>query len=326
MNAYDVFLCYNSADRNSVEYIAKKLKSKGITPWFDQWETIPGVPFVNQLTKGLETSRCTAAFLGFAGRGPWQDKEINRALDIQAKNEDFRVIPVLLPGSTGAPPFLQGNTWVDFRESIDDQNAFNRLLVGISGSTNTETVTLGSLRQLSAERLDSVFLYGDYILQLMNTDLTAEGTSILVKAINELPGLPELWSGKILLEHLKHFDVSRIWNTISLLQKNQSGQVRDIIMLGITYRSIENGIIYLGQTATIDVVELVAKNFRRDIESLSDVLPFTVTKPMIEILNKIQFTQDKNSLEILRVQLENVVGNALIPWLGQLRHGEVTSG
>jgi hypothetical protein len=48
------------------------------------------------------------------------------------------LIPVLLPGAERAersslPTFLAATTWVEFRETLDDQDAFHRLVCGIRG-------------------------------------------------------------------------------------------------------------------------------------------------------------------------------------------------
>jgi len=50
----------------------------------------------------------------------------------------FRVIPVLLPGAERGerghlPTFLVTTTWVEFRRTLDDQEAFRRLVCGIRG-------------------------------------------------------------------------------------------------------------------------------------------------------------------------------------------------
>src|SRR5262249_20470599 len=49
-----------------------------------------------------------------------------------------RIIPVLLPGGergerSRLPTFLVATTWVEFRRSLDDADAFHRLVCGIRG-------------------------------------------------------------------------------------------------------------------------------------------------------------------------------------------------
>ena len=39
---YDVFLSHNTTDKDAVEEIARKLKSKGIRPWLDKWDLAAG--------------------------------------------------------------------------------------------------------------------------------------------------------------------------------------------------------------------------------------------------------------------------------------------
>jgi formylglycine-generating enzyme required for sulfatase activity len=134
---YAVFLSYNSEDREAVENIAVYLHDKAnLKPWFDKWELIPGEPWVDKLDRGLTASNTCAVFVGKSGEGPWQKKEVGAALDRQVKNPEFRVIPVLLPGAPQKPElpkFLAGNTWVEFRKALDDDDAFWRLECGIQG-------------------------------------------------------------------------------------------------------------------------------------------------------------------------------------------------
>jgi hypothetical protein len=49
--------------------------------------------------------------------------------------DDFRVIPVLLPGASAdtISGFLKQRTWVDFRSRLDNHSAFRRLVAGIKG-------------------------------------------------------------------------------------------------------------------------------------------------------------------------------------------------
>jgi hypothetical protein len=68
----------------------------------------------------------------------WFDQEIQKALDHQAHNEHFRVIPILLPDVPEdtdqiMPPFLNLRTWADFRDGHDHDYAFHVLCQGIIG-------------------------------------------------------------------------------------------------------------------------------------------------------------------------------------------------
>lgn len=135
---YAVFLSFNSEDRKMVEKIAVYLKDKtDLRPWFDQWDLIPGEPWVRNLEKGLKESSACAVFVGKSGEGPWQSREVETALRQQVDQEDFRVIPVLLPDALKQPElplFLAGNMWIDFRgKGIVDDDTLWRLECGIRG-------------------------------------------------------------------------------------------------------------------------------------------------------------------------------------------------
>jgi hypothetical protein len=60
---------------------------------------------------------------------------VERALDRQAKDDQFRVIPVILPGGSSVfvDGFLNLRTWVDFSAGLADPDAFHRLVCGIQG-------------------------------------------------------------------------------------------------------------------------------------------------------------------------------------------------
>jgi formylglycine-generating enzyme required for sulfatase activity len=143
---YDVFLSFNSDDRQAVEQIALYLRDRvHLRPWFDQWELIPGEPWVRSLERGLAASETCAVFVGQSGEGPWQQREVETVLRYQVKNREFRVIPVLLPDAPQQPElpmFLSGNTWVDFRgKDLDDGDALWRLQCGILGQAPGDGLT-----------------------------------------------------------------------------------------------------------------------------------------------------------------------------------------
>jgi hypothetical protein len=45
MSGYNVLLPHNSADKPAVEELAHRLVKKGIQPWLDTWNLIPGKPW-----------------------------------------------------------------------------------------------------------------------------------------------------------------------------------------------------------------------------------------------------------------------------------------
>jgi len=135
---YDVFLSFHQEDRAAVEQIARYLSQTAkLCPWYDDWELIPGEPWVRNLERGLQASATCAVFAGQRGEGPWQQMEVETALRAQVHQPDFRVIPVLLPDAPRQPElplFLSGNLWVDFRgKTLTDDDALWRLECGIRG-------------------------------------------------------------------------------------------------------------------------------------------------------------------------------------------------
>jgi len=113
---YDVFLSHNSADKPAVLQIGSALQKAGLRSFLDIWH--------------LQRGMCCAVFLGPSPDGPWQNEELHYALNRAARTrDDYRVIPVLLPGSDPArmDGFLALRTWVDFRHGLDDQAALTTI-------------------------------------------------------------------------------------------------------------------------------------------------------------------------------------------------------
>jgi WD40 repeat protein len=137
---YDVFLSHATADKPVVEELARILTNRGFSPWLDKWNLIPGDPWQEAIEKALEDCAACAVCLGPSGTGPWQIEEMRAAIDarVSDRSRQFRVIPVLLPGSERGEPsrypaFLRATTWVEFRETLEDEKALHRLISGIRG-------------------------------------------------------------------------------------------------------------------------------------------------------------------------------------------------
>jgi hypothetical protein len=113
---------------------------EGIEAWLDKWNLIPGDPWQPAIEEALQKAESCVVFVGYGGFGSWQTEEMRAAINrrVTESNKRFRVIPVLLPGveqpeRSSLPPFLVAATWVEFHGSIDDQDAFHRLVYGIRG-------------------------------------------------------------------------------------------------------------------------------------------------------------------------------------------------
>ena len=137
---HHAFFSHNGADKSLVRILADALEKRGISCWLDNWNLIPGDPWQPALEKALADAETCAVFVGPSGFGPWQNEEMRAAIDRRVRDSGrrFRVIPVLLPGAERAersslPTFLAATTWVEFRDSLDDREAFHRLVYGIRG-------------------------------------------------------------------------------------------------------------------------------------------------------------------------------------------------
>ncbi len=137
---HDVFLSYSSADRETAEELAHRLRQEGAVPWLDRWNLIPGEPWQPAIEEALRLAQTCAVLVGPGEIGPWQHEEMRVAIDRRVADGGgaFRVIPVLLPGAerpqrSKLPSFLVATTWVEFRRTLDDAEALRRLLCGIRG-------------------------------------------------------------------------------------------------------------------------------------------------------------------------------------------------
>ena len=135
-----VFLSHSGDDKPAVLELGRRLREAGFEPWIDHWNLTPGEPWQEELESALRTCDVCLVFIGPGGFGPWQNKEMRAAINrrVELGKETMRVIPVLLPGAergdrSRLPAFLQDATWVEFRHTLDDGEAFGRLVSGIKG-------------------------------------------------------------------------------------------------------------------------------------------------------------------------------------------------
>jgi hypothetical protein len=114
------------------------------------------------MERGLNEASTCAVCVGARTPEGWFREEIERALDLQSRNSDFRVIPILLPDAVTdhVPGFLSLRTWSDFRNGQDEAYAFHVLKQGIAGRP------IGRWSPAQAAPADGLRSYEDRIVQL----------------------------------------------------------------------------------------------------------------------------------------------------------------
>jgi len=133
---FDCFLSHNSKDRPAVLALAARLAELGVRVWLDAEQVRPGTRWQDGLEQGIEACRTVAVLVGPHGAGPWQEEEMQAALDLAARR-GLPVFAVLLPGvsdSPGLSVFLRNRSWVDLRAGLDDPTGLDRLVWGITGT------------------------------------------------------------------------------------------------------------------------------------------------------------------------------------------------
>lgn len=129
---HDVFLSHNSADKADVRRLCEQLEKRGVRPWLDEREILPGDKWQEVIEAALQKAPAFAIIVGRSGFGPWHMKELRVALAAETTRK-ARVIPVLLPSAPAnrvLPDFLSELAWSDLRGGLTD-DALSRLTKGI---------------------------------------------------------------------------------------------------------------------------------------------------------------------------------------------------
>ena len=113
-----------------IRLTARQLRQRGILPWLDENELLPGRTWQEELERQISHIRAAAVFVGPSGIGPWQ-----RTCERSSMSSRTR-----LPRHPGDPPrggktrpagLPKGMTWVDLRARA--VAGFDRLVWGITG-------------------------------------------------------------------------------------------------------------------------------------------------------------------------------------------------
>lgn len=160
-NDFDVFLCYNSADRPMAEKIGQQLKEHDILPWIDAWKLQPALSRQSQLEQQIGKTKSAAVLVGKNGIDPWQ-RQIVEALLQEFVLRSCPVIPVLLEDISydlRLPSLLRNMTWVDFRRKYPDPIV--DLIWGITGQKKDEFASPDLQEKIATEDFDVFFCYNE---------------------------------------------------------------------------------------------------------------------------------------------------------------------
>jgi len=200
---FHVFLSYNRQDKPIVREIWAILRERGLRPWLDDEELIPGRDWQENLEGVVRTVAAAAVFVGRGGMGPWENHEM-RACLLQFVERRLPVIPVLLPGAAERPAlplFLKTLAWVDLRSGLDPRG-IDRLVHGITGerpaapllqeSKEAGLRPRGGAAVAAAERGRAEALVAAF---RRKEDLTVAGADTLAVELEILELCRQIWEG-----------------------------------------------------------------------------------------------------------------------------------
>jgi WD40 repeat protein/energy-coupling factor transporter ATP-binding protein EcfA2 len=145
-DAYDVFVSYAHSDGDVAAELNGWLGAQGFSTFFDRSELRPGLRWVPALEEAIGRSRAVVILVGPHGIGNTQQYERELALVRQTGEQNFPVIPVLMPGCEAPPTgFLQLLTWVDLskRKNVREQTGG---LEALRAALRGETVAASAIR------------------------------------------------------------------------------------------------------------------------------------------------------------------------------------
>lgn len=105
----------------------------GIDVWFDKWEILAGESLTDKLSVGLiETNAFIILMSPNSMSSKWVKEELRVALQRRIRDEDFKIIPILLEECT-IPAFLLDYIYIDWRK--EELEGFESLLRALKQTT-----------------------------------------------------------------------------------------------------------------------------------------------------------------------------------------------
>ncbi|HEX8290969.1 MAG TPA: TIR domain-containing protein, partial [Pyrinomonadaceae bacterium] len=123
---YDIYISYNSDDRERARRLAERLRDAGLRVWFDEWVIRPGDVIYLKIDHGLLASRVLVLCMSPAAfNSGWVDLERSTVLFRNPTNEERRFIPLLI-ADCRIPDTVRRYRYIDYRD--EGAAAFEELL------------------------------------------------------------------------------------------------------------------------------------------------------------------------------------------------------
>jgi hypothetical protein len=128
---YDVYISYSNRDRNWVQgYLYPRLKEAGLRVWIDFQEIRTGDAWYSKINQAVEES-CNMLLVlspdSAASRGILDESEVFLS-SAEEREQEQRLIPLLLKPTQNVPMFISSFQWIDFTQEKLWEVKMNELL------------------------------------------------------------------------------------------------------------------------------------------------------------------------------------------------------
>ena len=175
MKTHDIFISYSSLDAEFVKNLVTKLRSNGVSLWFDRSEIKPGDYLRERINAAIDNVDYLLAVISPNSiNSEWVRREIDAAMIRELDERKIRLIPLLIGdvASSNLPADIRGKNYLDFRKNKIAKEEFKRLLDLLKPEVRLRKEFLKELRAGMVGRDDPVAklceiacAYGDQTIQ-----------------------------------------------------------------------------------------------------------------------------------------------------------------
>lgn len=115
-----IFLSHSSLDKSTVISVALDLEKRGLSPWLDAFDILPGESIVSKINEGITTCDFVLLFLSENSiKSNWVLKEWETMLWDEINSGTVKIIPVKLDNCE-VPKILQTKKYIDFSKGYNE--------------------------------------------------------------------------------------------------------------------------------------------------------------------------------------------------------------